>query len=349
MSRDAPTWEDILPEPFVTLILGQRGAGKTALGHELLERFQTDDREAYILGFPANKQDALPEWVSVLDAGTVLGADDATSVWPEDSVVLIHEAHHLLHARRSMDSANLEIDTLLTVSRHKNSDIIMETQQSQRLDKNMVTGSDAVVFREPALMQSEFERSGMKKLVRRADEVFDQYVETVDGDGYTYRKKSDEVKKHAYVHSDRFVGEYPHRIELAEHWSESISRAYAGAAVGGAGAGGEAGDSGLSEDELTCLEMVAQNEVENRPFEYGVNGVDHDDIPTVARAWNELRDLRSEGLIREVYDSSSKPPRYRMTSEGWDVVEERSGITEPDAPMGDDPDGVEESPEAPGR
>jgi len=347
MTRDAPEWEDILPEPFVTLILGQRGAGKTALGHELLERFYQPDRDAYILGFPDDKQDALPEWVSVLDAGTVLGADDATSVWPEDSVVLIHEAHHLLHARRSMDSANLEIDTLLTVSRHKNSDIIMETQQSQRLDKNMVTGSDAVVFREPALMQSEFERSGMKKLVRRADEVFEQYVETVDGDGYTYRKKSDEVKKHAYVHSDRFVGEYPHQIELAEHWSDDISRAYAGAAVGGPGADGEAGDSGLSEDELTCLEMVAQYEVENRPFDYSVQGIDHDDIPTVARAWNQLRSLRTDGLIRKVYESSNKPSRYRMTADGWDVVEEESGVTEPDAQMGDDPDGVTESPEAP--
>lgn len=346
MSRDAPAWEDILPEPFVTLILGQRGAGKTALGHLLLERFHSDDREAYILGFPDDKTGALPEWVNVLDAGTVLGADDVTAVWPEESVVLIHEAHHLLHARRSMDSANLEIDTLLTVSRHKDSDIIMETQQSQRLDKNMVTGSDAVVFREPALMQSEFERSGMKKLVRRADEVFEQYVETIDGDGYTYREKSDAVKKHAYVHADRFDGEYPHEIELADHWSDAISRAYAGASVGGPGADDD-DSTDRSDDELTCLKAVAQHEVENRPFDYSVGGVDHDDIPTVPRAWNELRSLRSDGLIRKVYESSNKPSRYRMTADGWDVVEEQYGITEPTAEMGEDPDDVSESPAAP--
>jgi len=326
MTRDAPEWEDILPEPFVTLILGQRGAGKTALGHELLERFYQPDRDAYILGFPDDKQDALPEWVSVLDAGTVLGADDATSVWPEDSVVLIHEAHHLLHARRSMDSANLEIDTLLTVSRHKNSDIIMETQQSQRLDKNMVTGSDAVVFREPALMQSEFERSGMKKLVRRADEVFEQYVETVDGDGYTYRKKSDEVKKHAYVHSDRFVGEYPHKIELAEHWSDDISRAYAGAAVGGPGADDE-DDDGLEDDDWTALQAVAEWEKENRPLKFEHKGIEQGEVPLV-QAWRQLKKLMAEGLVDRTYDSNSKT-YYRLTEAGW----EKTDVEEPNAPV----------------
>ena len=52
---DAPRWGDILQEPFVGLILGQRGSGKTALGHRLLEVFghpDNSDRDAYILGFP---------------------------------------------------------------------------------------------------------------------------------------------------------------------------------------------------------------------------------------------------------------------------------------------------------
>lgn len=341
MTDSDPAWEDILPEPFVTLILGQRGSGKTALGHLLVERFHSDERDAYILGFPDDKQDALPDWLSVLRAERVLDTDDVTAVWPENSVVLIHEAHHLLHARRSMDSANLEIDTLLTVSRHKNSDIIMETQQSQRLDRNMVTGADAVVFRQPALMQAEFERSGMKTLVREADAVFEQYVDTVEGDGYTYREVSDEVQKRAYVHAERFVGEYPDRIPLADHWTEDISRAYAGTAVG---SDGDSGGTALDDDEQTCLLTVAEYERENRPFDYSVQGVDHDDVARVAHAWNQMRSLRTAGLIRKVYESSNKPSRYRMTAEGWETVEELGGEGEPDAPLGDDPTDRERSP-----
>jgi|APHM01.1.fsa_nt_gi Zonular occludens toxin (Zot). len=337
---DAPEWGDILHEPFVGLILGQRGAGKTALGHLLMETFHTDERDAYILGYPEAEADALPEWASILPTDT--GRDQ----WPEDSVVLIHEAHHILHARRSQQSENLEIDTLITVSRHKNSDIIIETQQSQRLDRNMVTAADAVIFREPALMQAEFERGGMKKLVNRANDVFNQYVETVEGDGYTYREKSDDVLRTAYVHADRFDGEYPHDIPLADHWSEDISRAYASASMDEVTGEGSEDSDDYSEDELTCLKTVAEYEVQQRPFDFTVRGVDHDDIPTVMHAWNQLKALRASGLIRKVYESNNNPSRYRMTAEGWEVTAEKFGITEPEEPVGDDPDEVEWSPTA---
>jgi AAA+ ATPase superfamily predicted ATPase len=328
---EAPRWEDILPEPFVTLILGSRGAGKTALAHLLTERFHGEDRDAYILGFPEEKADILPEWLEVLGIEEVLGADDVIEVWPEDSVVLVHEAHHLLHARRSMDTENLEVDVLLTVSRHKNSDIIFETQQSQRLDKNTVTSVDAVIFREPALMQAEFERSGMRKLVRNADEVFEQYVEEIESENYTYREKTDEVKKHAYVHAERFEGEYPYLIPLADHYSEDISKAYAGA---GMATSADGDDDGLSDDEEVALQTVADYEMENRPFEYSVKGADHDEVPA-QHAWNQLKSLRAEGLIRRVYESSNKPARYRMTDAGWVEL----GVdTEELPPLGEDPD-----------
>jgi polynucleotide 5'-kinase involved in rRNA processing len=48
---EAPTWTDIFEEPFTILILGQRGSGKTALGHLLTEEFggPESDRDAYIM------------------------------------------------------------------------------------------------------------------------------------------------------------------------------------------------------------------------------------------------------------------------------------------------------------
>lgn len=144
---DPPEWTDFLVDPFVALILGQRGSGKTALGHRLLELYgENTDRQAYILGFPEHLQNQLPSWIEILPPTT--GRND----WPEDSVVLVHEAHQLLHARRSQNSENLEVDELVTVSRHGNSVVIFETQQSQRLDRNSVTAVDAIIFREPALM-----------------------------------------------------------------------------------------------------------------------------------------------------------------------------------------------------
>lgn len=314
-----PDWKNILIEPFVGLILGQRGSGKTALGHRLLELFgENTERDAYILGFPDHLEERLPGWVEVLPPTT--GRDE----WPEGSVVLVHEAHQLIHARRSMEGANVEIDELVTVSRHRDSDIIFETQQSQRLDRNAVTSVDAVIFREPALMQADFERSGMKKIVRAADEYFDQFVETIESDDYTFREKSDESKKHAYIHSSRFVGGYPHKIDLADHWTESISKAYAEVKM--KNGTGEGSGMDLDDDEWKVLEATAEWERENRPIKHSHKGVEHSDLP-IPRAWTELDVLHSKGLLKQTFDSNSST-YYRLTEDGWDAVEG----TEPDAP-----------------
>lgn len=301
-----PRWEDILVEPFVALILGQRGSGKTALGHRLLELYGEDtDRQAYILGFPQHLEDQLPEWIDVLSP------DIEREEWPEDSVVLVHEAHQLLHARRSQDSANIEIDELVTVSRHRNSVVIFETQQSQRLDRNSVTSVDAVIFREPALLQADFERKAMRKIVKEAEEVFEQYAETVEEDGYTWREKSPEVVKHAYVHSDRFIGEYPYEIQLADHYSDDISKAYSEA--------GQGGGSSRDDDETKAMNALAGWEAENRPLAHSIKGAEHDDIP-LAQPWRQLKSLMADGLVEKPYDSNSKT-YYRLTQKGWDEVD----------------------------
>ena len=217
-------WTTIFPEPFVILILGQRGGGKTALGHLLLEIFsgQGKKRKAYIIGFPHHKRHLLPDWITPLDE----------LVFPEDSVVLLHEAHFYLHARRSMNEANIEIDKLVTVSRHKNVDIIVETQQSFRLDRNIVAEVDGIIFRLPELMQEKFERPEVRWITQMAKKAFAPYIKehkVVDENGKVvgvYREVSPEVVKKAFIFSKNYVGMYPHDIPLPSYWSEEISRAY---------------------------------------------------------------------------------------------------------------------------
>lgn len=253
MNATPPDWEDILPEPFVTLLLGERGSGKTALGHRLLEVFEDSDRDAYIMGFPEHKRDELPEWLEVLPPTTT------RDQWPENSIVLIHEAHQLLHARRSMDAENLNLDELVTVSRHKDSNIIYDTQQSQRLDKNAVAAVDAICVRWPALMQEEFERRAVRPIIEDARDALEKYVTIHDGDGYTYVEHDEdgdgveELKKHVYVHADQFRGEYPYEVRLADHWSEDISKAYGGM-------GDTDGSSGRVKDLDDVRESMAKPE-----------------------------------------------------------------------------------------
>jgi len=216
-----PDWRDILRDPWVALVIGGRGQGKTALAHRLLETWhEGTSRSAHIIGFPEEKLGLLPDWINPLPL--IIPKEQ----WPQHSVVLAHEAHHFLHARRSMKSENLNMDMLVSISRHKDSDIIFETQQTPRLDRNAPMAVDAVIHRYPQLLQEEFERSQVRKLTRRAKECLDRYVSVSEEEGYVYMEESPELLKHAWVYSNRFVGEYPHEIELPGYWSEDISRAY---------------------------------------------------------------------------------------------------------------------------
>ncbi|AMM53706.1 hypothetical protein TQ32_03845 [Pyrococcus kukulkanii] len=216
-------WFDILPEPFVVLILGMRGAGKTALGHLLLELFSDQGcrKPAYIIGFPPHKRHLLPPWITPLDE----------LYFPDNSVVLLHEAHFYLHARRSMAEQNIEIDKLITVSRHKNVDIIVETQQSFRLDRNIVAEVDAIIFRVLELMQEKFERPEVRWITEMAKKAFEPYIEeyVVKQDGKVigrYRRIKPEALKRAFVYGKNYVGMYPHDIPLPSYWNDEISRAY---------------------------------------------------------------------------------------------------------------------------
>jgi hypothetical protein len=254
-------WEAILPEPFVLTLLGARGEGKTALSHRLLEVFEDDDRDAYIMGFPESKADELPEWLEILPVGT------SREAWPEDSIVYIHEAHQIAHARRSMNQESLELDKLITVSRHKNSNIIYDTQQSHRLDKNSVAAVDAIICRWPALMQEDFERRAVRPIIEDAREALSKYVNVHEEEDFTFVDREtdangvDLLKKHVYVHADQFRGEYPHEVELAEHWSEELSKVYG---ESGSGPGGSRDIKSL--DDIR-EDMAEPSEVEDKSVE----------------------------------------------------------------------------------
>jgi hypothetical protein len=330
-SPTPPTWDDILIEPWTALILGSRGSGKTALGHRLLELWgdptHTDDpRDAYIMGLPEDVEAQLPAWIRRLPTNTAMEA------WPEDSIVLLHEAHHILHARRSMDAENLEIDKLLTVSRHKNSCVIVETQQSQRLDRNAVTAVDAVIVRQPALLQTEFERKGMRKVISRAEDVFQQYTTDISDEeaDWTFRRQDPAAKKAAYVYSERFEGAYPHEIELAEHYTDEISTAYGGTVGVIEEAERDSTSSEraeLADNERTALNAVAEWEIENRPLSFEHKGATHDTIP-LQHAWNPLSALHGKQLLKKTYNANNSPTQYRLTDEGW----KKSDHEEPSTP-----------------
>jgi len=293
VKKEEIDWFKIFEEPFVVLILGQRGGGKTALGHLLLEIFseQGKRRKACIYGFPLDKRNVLPEWIECLD----------DPIFPQDSVVLLHEAHFYLHARQSMESGHIDIDKLITVSRHKNADIIVETQQSFRLDRNIVAEVDGIIFRVPELMQEKFERTEMRWLVNEAKKAFKKFIKEYKVNGAIYREISPEAKKHAWIYSKKFIGMYPHEIPLPSYWSEDISRAY-----------GEVKEDRIEEmkekDPLIALliEKPEYIDILKKAIELEESGVSDWKAYQVSATGREMRTLLNMKIVEITYKTNKK-------------------------------------------
>jgi len=313
IKADEINWFKILDEPFVVLILGERGGGKTALGHLLLELFSDQGRRkpAYIIGFPMHKRHLLPDWITPLDE----------FYFPDNSVVLLHEAHFYLHARRSMKEDHLAIDKLLTVSRHKNVNIIVETQQSFRLDRNIVAEVDAIIFRVPELMQERFERPEVRWITQMAKEAFKPFVKEFEvvKNGKViakYREILPEAKKHAFIYSKKYVGMYPHEIPLPSYWSEEISKAY-----------GELKEQEIerakTEDPLVALMLEDPKyikllekavEVDIKKEEEGYLDIGWEAYEIGAMG-HEMLKLRKLGVVEVVY-KSNKRTGYKLADRG---------------------------------
>jgi len=310
---------DIVEDPFVVLILGDRGTGKTALGHRYLEKeHEETDRNCYIYGFPKEKEEYLPSWIQPLDYLD----------FPQHSTILLHEAHRKFHARRSMSGPNVEVDELVSVSRHRDANIIFETQKAFRLDKNAVASPDAVIFKYPGLLQEKFERRELRKLTEKAKEKLSEYVvEKREGD-MIYREYPTEVKKHAYVYANKFEGELPVEIQLPNHWSEEISKAYGRPEIV------EKMEERKREDRYSDLQLeMLEDERLKEVMEAAVRW----DKKCEKRDWKgftagdinatggDINKLKSLDVLKTTYSSSNKT-KYRLRKSRGKIKEEIDGI-----------------------
>lgn len=312
----APTWLDILDQPFVALILGRRGSGKTALGHRFLEVFQSPNadrpRDTYIMGFPYNRMELLPDWINHLSIQTPF------EQWPSDAIVLITEAHHIMHARRSMQDENLELDRLVTLSRQRDLDIVLDTQYARRLDVTGVMGATAMIWRYPGLMQEDFERRQLRKFVREAKDALSEYVTTTETDDYVLLEDDGGLHKHAYVIGERFRGLYPREIRLPSYWSESISEAI-----------GAPGDEAVKMPpsvtaamaDLDDVEEKAPEEIDALLDEAGLEEAEPEDVDVEA-AEPEGVDAEAVAAAEEFIDRMIESGNRVFTNPwGWSAIE----------------------------
>ena len=192
-----------LDHPSVILNYGGRGEGKSATSHYILESRYHDKGIPCYMTAPPRVQKLVPPWLKVIGRKI-----------PPKSAVLIDDAQLNLHARESWK--NVKLDKIISMSRHRESTLIFNTQFSNRLDRNIVTSADTNVFKRPPLMGPEFERPEMRKLVKNIDDKFMELEE---------KNPDIDLRQWSWVISNkpRYIG-WVGPTPLCTYWSEELSR-----------------------------------------------------------------------------------------------------------------------------
>ncbi|MBA7654358.1 hypothetical protein ES703_62235 [subsurface metagenome] len=155
-----------IPFPGVVIIMGSRGSGKTGLAHEIMSQLHNRRRLGGALLLPTvprGKSRVLPSWVKVVMSISQL---------PKRSVCIIDEAAQVAHARRSQSATAVQLDNLVSISRHRQQLILFISHHSRKLDLNLIHDSDRILWKQPTEAHALFERDELQLFTRKALEFF---------------------------------------------------------------------------------------------------------------------------------------------------------------------------------
>ncbi len=152
---------DVIPHPSVVLVVGKRGSGKSAFAYRLAELMKLK-AQVFAVGVPVSARAKLPEWI-----GIVSTIEDL----PSGSVAVIDEAYLHFHSRESMAGQGRVVSGFVNLSRQRDQTLIFVSQEARQLDRNIASSANVVVFKQPGMMQAEYERPELRHLAEQESEA----------------------------------------------------------------------------------------------------------------------------------------------------------------------------------
>ena len=196
-------WLDSLAYGGVTLILGKRGSGKTALAARIAEFISaTCGMSIYWVGLPEAARNLLPQWVKLVNS---------PEQCPPGSVILADEAGLRYASLAFNTKENQLLRSLLMVARHRHSSLIFASQSSRDLEYSVLRQADSIIFKQPGLYQPDSERPDLRAMAKKAADVFQKIPK-------------EKRMASALVFSDLFSGVII--TTLPSFWSDELSHIY---------------------------------------------------------------------------------------------------------------------------
>lgn len=208
--EDISKWCELVTPSTVNIILGRKGAGKSALGYFLLENIGRHYNLCpFVVNLPNTKEMLLPSSFAVTNLEQVKTI--------MNSIILIDEGTTMLPAGR----AKLEemIKGFQALSRQRNQVIIFIFHASSDVGSRILRGVDAVLLKEPSKRQIQHgsKDNWWHDLLLESKEKFKTLADI-----------GEDKRKYTYVDCDEpeFRALLPN--SLCSFWSEELSCAYAG-------------------------------------------------------------------------------------------------------------------------
>jgi len=143
IDQTSNNWLKILKPGSIILITGKSGSGKTSAGHKMLEHTRPRG-PCYVVGFPREAQKELPPWVGVISE---------IREAPPGATILLDEAPLLFSSKESMSQRNRKLLSDMILARQRRHTLIIITQDSSYVDKNVLRSLDSLIIIEPAPLQ----------------------------------------------------------------------------------------------------------------------------------------------------------------------------------------------------
>ncbi|MBW2673835.1 MAG: hypothetical protein JRD89_10550 [Deltaproteobacteria bacterium] len=211
MEREKSTkWREIIKPSTVSIILGRKGMGKSALGYWLCEEMAGHyGLLPVVINLPRERQNLLPESFVIRQLGDVPRISDA--------VVIIDEGTTMLPAGK----AKLEdmVKGYVALSRQRNQIILFVFHSSADVGSRILRGVDAILLKEPSQRQIQHgaKDNWWRALLSEAKEKFEALADM-------------EAEPRAYTFVDSEEPEFRGMLQnpLPSFWSDELSKAWAG-------------------------------------------------------------------------------------------------------------------------
>lgn len=203
-------WHEIIKPSTVSIILGRKGKGKSALAYWLCEEMAGKHQLVpVVVNLPRERQSLLPESFVVREVGDIPRTSDA--------VIIIDEGTTMIPA----GGAKLEdmVKGYVALSRQRNQTILFVFHSSADVGSRILRGVDAILLKEPSQRQIQHgaKDTWWKGLLIEAKEKFE-----------TLCDMGADPREYTLVDSEEPEFRGMLRNPLPGFWTEELSKAWAG-------------------------------------------------------------------------------------------------------------------------